>query len=158
MQRCTTVFAAQGTGEDLETAGRLHIVVARLYRRAERTRTGAALTPSETSVLAGIVRQGPVRLSALAYAEGLNPTMLSRLVQDLEKAKLVSRRPDETDHRAVRVEATAAGERLHRQIRSERTDELSTALIRLSQGERAAIEGALPALEALAEELKRRRE
>jgi DNA-binding MarR family transcriptional regulator len=143
--------------EDLGTAGRLRIVVARLSRRAERTRAGAALTPSETSVLASIVRQGPMRLSDLASAEGMNPTMLSRLVNGLENAGLVARRADQADHRGVLVEATARGRRLQWQIRTERTDALSMALQRLSPGQRAAVELALPALEALAEELKGRR-
>lgn len=138
-------------------AGRLRMVVTRLFRRVERTQAGAALTPSETTVLAGIVRHGPLRLSKIALAEGLNPTMLSRLVHDLEVAGLLVRRPDQVDHRAVLVAATPAGKGLHERIRSERSDMLSVALARLSDEQRQGLCAGLPVLEALAEELKSRR-
>jgi DNA-binding MarR family transcriptional regulator len=137
-------------------AARLRTVVTRLFRRVERTRAGAALTPSQTTVLAGVVRRGPLHLSELAFAEGLNPTMLSRLVHDLEAAGLVERWADRADHRAVLVAATPAGKGLHEHIRSERSDILSVALARLSNDERQALGAGLPVLEALAEELKGR--
>lgn len=142
------------TEEGSGTAERLRAVVARLFRRSDRTRAGAALTPAGASVLAGTVRQGPLRPSELACAEGMNPTMLSRLVHDLEKAGLVTRHMDPSDHRASLVEATAAGRCLHEKIRAERSHVLLQALARLSPCERAAIADGLPALEALADQLK----
>jgi DNA-binding HxlR family transcriptional regulator len=54
----------------------------------------SSLSPSQREVLSTIVRRGPLRLSELAAEEGLNPTMLSRIVTNLEAAKLVARRPD----------------------------------------------------------------
>jgi DNA-binding MarR family transcriptional regulator len=85
----------------------------------------------------------------------MNPTMLSRLVHDLEKAGLITRRVGPSDHRASLVEATAAGQRPHTEIRRQR-DLLSLGLARLSRAERAAILEGLPALEALADQLKAR--
>ena len=115
--------AAQGTTRgtsmnDDDVAVRLRMAIARLFRRIERTRAGAALTPSETTILSVVVRQGPLRLTDLAASEGMNPTMLSRLVRDLEGDGLVQRKTDRVDRRAARVEATPAGRRLHERIRN----------------------------------------
>jgi DNA-binding MarR family transcriptional regulator len=130
------------------------MAIARLFRRIERTRAGASLTPSETTVLSAIVRQGPLRLSDLAKAEGMNPTMLSRLIRDLEKAGLALRRIDRVDRRAALAEATPAGRRLHDRIRAERSDTLSAALVLLSADEQRALRAGLPVLETLADRLK----
>ena len=148
-----TLFRPEGT-EGPGTAERLRAVVARLFRRSDRAWAGASLTPAGASVLAGVVRQGPLRLSLLASTESMNPTMLSRLVHDLEKAGLVMRQVDPSDHRASLVEATAAGQRVHTEIRRQRGHLLSLGLARLSPAERAAILEGLPALEALAYQLK----
>ena len=137
--------AGTPSATDDDVAVRLRMAVARLFRRIERTRAGAALTPSETTVLSAVVRQGPLRLSDLARAEGMNPTMLSRIIRDLEEAGLVLRRADLVDRRAALAEATPAGRRLHDRIRSERSDALSAAIELLSPDEN---------LEALAERLK----
>ena len=101
-----TLLRPEGT-EDPGTAERLRAAVARLFRRSDRAWAGASLTPAGASVLAGIARQGPLRLSLLASTESTNPTMLSRLVHDLEKAGLVTRRVRPSDRRASLVEATA---------------------------------------------------
>ena len=151
--------AAQGTTRgtsmnDDDVAVRLRMAIARLFRRIERTRAGAALTPSETTILSVVVRQGPLRLTDLAASEGMNPTMLSRLVRDLEGDGLVQRKTDRVDRRAARVEATPAGRRLHERIRNERSDTLSAALALLPEDERRKLGAGLPVLEALADQLK----
>ncbi len=146
--------AGTPSATDDDVAVRLRMAVARLFRRIERTRAGAALTPSETTVLSAVVRQGPLRLSDLARAEGMNPTMLSRIIRDLEEAGLVLRRADLVDRRAALAEATPAGRRLHDRIRSERSDALSAAIELLSPDENLALGAGLPVLEALAERLK----
>jgi DNA-binding MarR family transcriptional regulator len=149
---------ARGTSaSDDDVAVRLRMAIARLFRRIERTRAGIALTTSETTILSVVVRQGPLGLTDLAASEGMNPTMLSRLVRDLEGDGLVQRKTDRVDRRAARVEATPAGRRLHERIRNERSDTLSAALALLSEEERGALCAGLPVLEALADELKGRR-
>ncbi len=69
---------------DEETAVRLRVAIARLSRRLRPTAAGAAagLTPTRISVLLTIVRNRQIRLSELAEIEGLNPTMLSRVISD----------------------------------------------------------------------------
>lgn len=108
-------------------------------------------------MLLGVARRGPLRLSELAESEGLNPTMLSRVVAQMVQDGLLERSSDEGDRRAAWVKATAAGRRLAERMRRERTAAVNLALDGLSEGDRRRIEQALPALESLAEQLKGRR-
>ncbi len=114
------------------------------------------LSPTQIEVLATIVRSGPLRLSALATDEGINPTMLSRIVAKLESAHLVERLADRDDARIVHVVATEAGGQLLQEVRSERTSALRYGYSRLDDAQRATIEQALDALETIAEILKNR--
>jgi DNA-binding MarR family transcriptional regulator len=144
---------------DTDEAARLRAVIGRLSRRLRPTAAGAeaGLTPTRVSVLLHAVREGQARLAAVADAEGINPTMLSRIVSDLVEAGLLERVSDEHDRRAAWVKATPAGIRLAERMRRERTEAVTVALARLGEGERARILRALPALEMLADVLRERR-
>ena len=143
---------------DEETAVRLRVAIARLSRRLRPTAAGAGagLTPTRISVLLTIVRSRQIRLSELADIEGLNPTMLSRVIADFVGEGLVARTSDDGDRRAAWVTPTAAGRKLAERIRRERTAALNTALEGLSDDDRELLERALPALEGLAEQLRDR--
>jgi DNA-binding MarR family transcriptional regulator len=132
-------------------------VIGRLSRRLRSTAAArdAGLAPTAISLLLSVVRSGPVRLSELAESEGLNPTMLSRVVSGMVQDGLLRRSSDEGDRRAAWVEATAVGRRLAERTRRERTAAVNEGLAGLTAFERRRIEQALPALEALAEELRR---
>ena len=147
----------QHTDTATEIPSRLRATIGRLSRRLRRTVAAGGLTQTSVSVLFTTVRSGPLRMSDLAAAEGMNPTMLSRVVADLEEAGLVRRAPDPSDRRATLLEATAAGRRLHARVRAERDDVLTVQLAALSDADRRALERALPVLEELAERLKGRR-
>lgn len=144
---------------EVEAAARLRGAIGKLSRRLRTTASGraAGLTPTGTSVLLNVDRSGPVRLSELAASEGINPTMLSRVVAEMVTDGLLKRSSDEGDRRAAWVEATARGQRLAARMRRERTDAVNLAMTGLSAEERLRIEDALSALEALAEELKEQR-
>ena len=107
-------------------------------------------------MLATLDRRGPLRISELAAIEGLNPTMLSRVIAELVGAGLLQRVPDPDDGRAALVDATAAGRRLHKKIQSERNDVLGVVLAELDERQRADLERALGVLEEVAERLKGR--
>jgi DNA-binding MarR family transcriptional regulator len=144
---------------DVETAGRLRAAIGKLSRRLRTTSAGAAagLTPTRISVLFTVARVGPIRLSDLATEEGVNPTMLSRVVADFWDAGLVERVTDPDDGRAALVRITADGRRLCERMRRERTDALNLELDTLSDQERRLLDQAMPVLEKLAEQLKARR-
>jgi DNA-binding MarR family transcriptional regulator len=95
-----------------------------------------------------------VRLAELAESEGVNPTMLSRMVADLVDAGLFERTSDPADRRAAWVGVTRAGADLAARTRSDRTAAVEAALADLESGEAARIVAAVPALEALAARLK----
>ena len=79
-------------------------------------------------MLLTVDRDGPIRLSELAAAESLNPTMLSRIVSDLVERGLLERISDAGDRRAAWVKATPAGRQLAERMRRERTDAINAAL------------------------------
>lgn len=143
---------------DIDTADRLRTAIGRISRRLRSTSAAreAGLTPTAISVLLSIVRTGPVRMSELADTEGINPTMLSRAVAGMVQDGLLERSSDEGDRRAAWVATTASGRRLAQRMRRERTIAVNQALETLPASERRGLEQALPALEALAEELKGR--
>lgn len=143
---------------DTESATRLRAVIGRLSRQLRATPSGldAALTPTRISLMLSIDRTGPVRLGELAEIEGINPTMLSRSVTQLVDAGLVTRTSDSADRRAAWVDATDAGRTLAERMRQERTDAVNAALSGLTAADRRTLEQAIPALEALAVELKDR--
>ena len=93
-------------------------------------------------------------MSELGDAEGVNPTMLSRIVVGMVQDGLLERVSDEDDRRAAWVKATAAGRRLAERMRRERTGALNEALSALPEADCIRIERALPALEALAEAMR----
>jgi DNA-binding MarR family transcriptional regulator len=141
---------------DVDTAPRLRAVIGRLSRRLRPTAASVAagLTPTRTSVLQHVSRLGRIRLSELSESEGINPTMLSRVVADFAEHGLLERVSDPGDRRAAFVEVTPAGRRLAERIRRERTDALNVAVEGLDEHDRRQIEAALPALERLAEQLR----
>lgn len=152
-------MAPSATAPELETAARLRRAIARLYRRLRLTDAGSAagLAPARVSALLNVDRNGPVRLSELAAAEGLNPTMLSRMVGEMVELGLLERAADAEDRRVAWVGATKDGRALARRLRRERTAAVEAALGAMPAAERRRVLDALPALERLADALGERR-
>jgi DNA-binding MarR family transcriptional regulator len=139
---------------DVELVARLRAVIGRLARQLNETSTGEGLTPTQYSVLALVRTRGPLGLTELTELEGLNPTMVSRVIRVLDDAGLVLRSPDPGDMRAARLEITPAGEQMHERIRERRTSVLTECLNRLPPQTAAALLDSVPRLEALAEAVK----
>jgi DNA-binding MarR family transcriptional regulator len=135
---------------DAEDVARLRIALARITRVLDRQSRGHTLTGTQASVLATAARCGPIRITELAEIEGINPTMLSRIVGKLEDTGLLHRRADPDDRRAALVEPTAAGRELQRHVREQRTRLLAEYLAALPDAHAAGLLDALPHLEALA--------
>ena len=138
---------------DDEELARLRVALARITRSLDRRTRGDLLTRTQFSALATIARRGPVRVSEVAELEGVNPTMLSRILGKLEDAGLVRRSPDPADGRVSHVEVTDAGAHLHQRLRAERTELLAARLAALPDDRSTALLAALPALESLAADL-----
>jgi DNA-binding MarR family transcriptional regulator len=140
--------AADASDQD---AARLQVTATRLARRLRRE-SGAALTPSQLSVMSAIHRHGPVTLGALAECERVAPPTISRIVAKLEADGLVERVGDTEDRRVVRVSTTAAGEDLVSVSRQRKTEWLAERMAQLPARDRARISAALDALERLADQ------
>jgi DNA-binding MarR family transcriptional regulator len=138
---------------DLDVSSRLRGVVMRLSRQLNASATHQGLTPSQASALGLITFRGPLSLSELAALEGLNPTMVSRIVGRLDELGLIRRTPNPQDLRSALVEVTDSGRAANERIRTERGQALSACFGRLTESDRDVIVAALPALESLAEEL-----
>jgi DNA-binding MarR family transcriptional regulator len=139
---------------DTELVARLRGVIPRLARMLNETSTGEDLTPTQYSVLALVHGRGPLGLTELTELEGLNPTMLSRIVKALDERGLIHRMQDPGDLRAARVAVTPEGARIHERVRAQRTKVLSDCLHGLPPDTVATLLAAVPDLEALAEALK----
>jgi DNA-binding MarR family transcriptional regulator len=139
---------------DAELVARLRGVIPRLARQFNDTSTGEGLTPTQYSVLALVRGRGPLNLADLSELEGINPTMLSRVVKALDERGLIRRMPDPNDMRAARLEATPAGEQVHERVRAQRTQMLSRRLEQLPPETAAVLLAAVPAMEELADGTK----
>lgn len=139
---------------DDELVARLRGVIGRLARQLNATSTGEGLTPTQYSVLGLIRSRGPLGLAELSDLEGINPTMLSRIVRKLDDGGLIRKLPDPSDLRAVRVEITPDGSEVHERIRERRSRMLSDWIGQLPDDTRDTLLASVPALEALAEAVK----
>lgn len=139
---------------DNDTVIRLRRVVLRLARQLNAASHSEGLTPTQASVLGIIIGRGPLSLAELTELEGLNPTMLSRIIGKLDSFGLIKRLRDPDDFRAARVEATPEGRQLHERISAQRSAVISECVAGLPAHQEAALVAALPAFENLAEELR----
>ena len=117
--------------------------------RAPATRYG--LTPSRLAALVILGKQGPMRVGDVARELNIAVPSASRLLDVLAESGFVERRDDPTDRRAFLVSLTAGGARILEDVRAEGIQELVGHLASLTAAQGAAVEAALPALEALAD-------
>ena len=139
---------------DEESVIRLRRTILRLARQLNAASVGEGLTPTQASVLGIVANRGPLGLTELTEIEGLNPTMLSRVVGKLDSFGLIRRLRDPDDFRAARVEVTPEGKQTYQRIAAERAAIVSERVAGLPPEQEAALVAALPALENLAEDLR----
>jgi DNA-binding MarR family transcriptional regulator len=151
MSRTRTAPTAMNAAR-VEDADRLYRALARLIRWTRRTSV-SPVGPGTLAALGTISDCGPVRLGDLAQREGVTPATLSRIVAGLEEDGYIKRSVDPDDRRSTFVTATASGRRLVEDVRALRAAALLDRLSRLDEDQRAALIGALGALEALVEDV-----
>ncbi len=137
----------------LDAGASLRIAITKLSRQLNPSASDEHLTPTEASVLGILAARGPSGLSQLASIEALNRTMVSRAVSRLDEDGLVRRIPNPDDLRSASVAITPDGLQTNERIRASRAHTVVTGLSRLPKEARTAILGALPWLDALAEDL-----
>ncbi|MEZ5379322.1 MAG: MarR family transcriptional regulator [Acidimicrobiales bacterium] len=140
----------EGDDETLELVARLRLAVARLNRQL-RAQSANDLTLSMQSALFTVSREGPLTLGALALREQVAPSMVTKLLDRLERDGLVERTAHATDKRVKYVAATDLGHERTQQIRRRREAWLATRVSSLGPDDVARLDAAIDVLEALSE-------
>lgn len=133
-----------------DTATRLHSAAIRLLRLLRREDDEGGLSAPRLSALSVIVHAGPLSLAELAAAEQVRPPTMSRLVEALVAAGLVTRETAPGDRRSVRIAATEEGRRLLEAGRDRRVAALAERLDLLADSERRALARGVELIERIA--------
>lgn len=151
----TMTAGAEPVTEEVDTdavlASRLRLSVMRLARRL-RQQADHDATASQLSALSSLERYGPLNLGELSAAERVKPPTMTRIVACLDELGLVTRTPDQADRRVARVEISEQGRRFIDRSRHRKDAYLAARLAALSASDRAAVSGAVDALEHLLDE------
>jgi DNA-binding MarR family transcriptional regulator len=128
----------------------LHTLSKKLKRRLQEQASAGDLTPSQTSVLGHLDRDGPMTVTALARAEGVRSQSMGATIAVLEAAGLVEGSPDPQDGRQTILSLTRACRELIRNGRAARHDWLFRALqTKLTAPEQAQLAAAMKLLNRL---------
>ena len=147
----------EGGGRDgleaVEEAAGLRVAIVRIQRQL-RARSVSDITPSQSSALARIEQDGPLRLGALADLEGTTAATMSRVIDSLSERNLIERVPDPLDGRASLVQLSPEGGALVHEWRANYTEALRNALSELTPAERKVIRATIPVMARLSELLQ----
>ncbi len=92
----------------------------RVYQFRDRDRICCHdISVTQCYALESLTRRGPLTLNELAAELYLDKSTVSRVVNTIERKKLLRRRPHKQDRRAVQLEITSAGRRLQEVIRAD---------------------------------------
>jgi DNA-binding MarR family transcriptional regulator len=151
-----------GVGEQPADARGLTDVVARLRRVLRASiRTDypwESLPMAQVELLQSLVESAPARVGDLAARLRLAPSTVSGLISQMITAGLVERGTDPRDRRVAVVALSEAGRRQLGEWNAAHQRRIAAALADLEPGERAAIDGALPALSRLVDRLAAQRD
>jgi MarR family transcriptional regulator, organic hydroperoxide resistance regulator len=108
----------EGVDELSADVFRAFITTLRLHRQLMMSALGGRGThPGRGICLHLLAAHGHCTQRDLAESMHLSRPTVSKMVQSMEKSGLVERRPDESDQRLTRVELTAAGRSLEKELR-----------------------------------------
>lgn len=139
---------AQRTDADLASSLRLSVM--RLARRLRLEKSSDALSMNQLATLGTLNRCGEMTVGELARIERVKPPSMTRTVNSLDEAGLVTRRPHPTDGRQVVVDITPAARQVLEEDRRRRDAWLARRLAALSPEQLATLRDVAPLLEELA--------
>jgi DNA-binding MarR family transcriptional regulator len=119
-----------------------------------RSLAAGGVSPTTYAVLARLERSGEIRLSELAHGAGVSQPAMTQLVNRMQDEGLVLRVRSGEDRRGVLVGIARHGREVLADRRERRVALLDQLAGRLDEADRAAIEGALPALARLIEQVQ----
>ncbi|MGA2487078.1 MAG: MarR family transcriptional regulator [Roseiarcus sp.] len=128
----------------------LRACLGKLKRRLREQAHSGDLTPSQTSVLLRLEKDGPATASQLARAEAMRPQSMASVVAALEALNLVSGAPHPTDGRQTLLSLTDSCRQRLREGRAARQDWLTRIIqTRLSRQEQAELATSVALLKRL---------
>lgn len=129
MPEVETPWRAQLDGVTERIEQQMTILLRRVQSIHISTSSGEMdLDRSAYGIMCRLADEGAQRLGLLASAFGLDPSTITRQVQALEKADLVSRRADAADRRAWIVDLTDEGRVVLEHTRAYRRERLEQVL------------------------------
>jgi DNA-binding MarR family transcriptional regulator len=143
---------AAGLSADLDETERRRALVAQTARftgaflRWTERRSGGGLTYARLRLLEALHCGGPAIMRELGVQLGVSPRNMTAIVDGLEEARLVVRRPHPTDRRATLVELSPAGATEAEQALAPRLDAMAELFEVLSPEEQQQFFAALSRL------------
>jgi DNA-binding MarR family transcriptional regulator len=135
----------------VHAAREVRVVFSRLRRRLKETYDTEGLTPSQTSALSRLSKEGPASASDLAAAERVRPQSMAATLAVLQERGLIQRRPDPDDGRRLLVSPSEAGDAFLADKRRAGEEWLARSLQdHCTEDERRTIIAALALLDRLA--------
>jgi DNA-binding MarR family transcriptional regulator len=135
---------------DADLASSLRLSVMRLARRLRLEKSTEDLSMNQLAALGTLNRCGELTVGELAGTEKVKPPSMTRTVNSLAEAGLVTRSPHPTDGRQVVVALTPAARQVLDEDRRRRDAWLAKRLAALSPGQRVLLRDVAPLLEELA--------
>lgn len=127
-----------------DTLDHLVAQVSRLHhQRAHELFTALGLYRGQPPVLHALWERDGQTLGELARIARVTPATMTRMVQRMEKAGFVERRPDAVDQRVSRVHVTAAGRGVRRKLERVWAQMDHDSFVGFTAADRAALEGLL---------------
>ena len=128
----------------------LRVVVGRLRRRLREVYDARELTPSQTSVLSRLGKDGAASASDLAAAERVRPQSVAATLSALDERGLLERRPDPDDGRRQLVSLSEGGREIFEDRRRAGEEWLAQAMQDLfTEAERDTVIEAMALLDRL---------
>ncbi|GIF18232.1 DNA-binding MarR family transcriptional regulator [Actinoplanes tereljensis] len=135
----------------LRAASEVRTVYSRLRRRLREVANLGDLTPSQTSVLSRLSKDGPATASVLATLERIRPQSMATTLAAIAERGLIERTPDPTDGRRQQISLSDSGRAVIEGSRREREEWLAGELARdFTEAERQTIIEAMGLLDRLA--------
>ena len=136
----------------VRAAHEVRTVFSRLRRRLKESYDPEGLTPSQTSALSRLGKNGDASISALAAAERVRHQSMAATVAVLEERGLVGRRPDPEDGRRQLMSVSPEGQAFLADKRRAGQEWLTRALTeRCTEQERRLVMEAMGLLDRVAQ-------
>lgn len=117
------------------------------------TAAGASVTTPQLRVLVMLSQEGPLNLTAVAQALGVNASNASRTCDQLVAGRLVVRREDAEDRRSIALSLSPKGAALVEKLMAHRRTMFTKILTCMDPADRAALTSGLTAFVAAADTL-----